>query len=402
MTSLPMTRMTSLPPLTTWLVVWACMAWLVCGGGAPGELVLVQTTTRHGDRTPISAIHSSPAEWVCHAHTAVLPMAARTATLPQVTRVYSHLWVGGRESLRGNCSAGQLTNIGQEEQLELGETLRSRYVGSLLPLQLEEETLYIRASNVPRCLMSAEMLLNGLYPPSKENPSGTSVLPIYTIEKDLDPMTINEKLCPGIAVNVLDVLAKNKSLAEDIVFDLAPFVHEYDRALNTSDPIQALVDYDNINCRAKHGLPLPGSPPMSNDAYHALYLAWNKVGIALFNGSAFGLGPFFQTLLDNMHAVFSGTKPMPKFMLFSGHDTSVGPLLAALDVFDGIWPPYASHVSLELYTNSSSSSAFVRTLYQDAVVVLPGCTEFCPFSTFSEILSRSIPSNYAEACKVHL
>merc|ERR1711916_298555 len=112
--------------------------------------------------------------------------------------------------------------------------------------------------------------------------------------------------------------------------DPAPYVHEYDRALNTSDPIQALVDYDNINCRAKHGLPLPGSPPMSNDAYHALYLAWNKLGVALFNGSAFGLGPFFQTLLDNMQAVISGNAPMPKFMLFSGHDTSVGPLLAAL------------------------------------------------------------------------
>ena len=364
--------------------------------------MLVQTTTRHGDRTPISAIHSSPAEWICHAHTALLPLATPTPSLPQVTRMYAHLWVPGREALRGNCSAGQLTNIGQMQQLELGDALRSRYVGSLLPGQLETEALYIRASNVPRCLMSAEMLLNGLYPPSKENPSGTSVVPIYTIEKDLDPMTINEKLCPGIAVNVLDVLAKNRSLAEDIAVDLAPYVHEYDRALNTSDPIQALVDYDNINCRAKHGLPLPGSPPMSNDAYHALYLAWNKLGVALFNGSAFGLGPFFQTLLDNMQAVISGNAPMPKFMLFSGHDTSVGPLLAALGVFDGTWPPYASHVSLELYVNSSTKAAYVRTLYQGDVVVVPGCSDFCSFSTFSGILSRSIPTNYAQACKIHV
>lgn len=39
-----------------------------------------------------------------------------------------------------------------------------------------------------------------------------------------------------------------------------------------------------------------------------------------------------------------------KFALFSGHDTVVAPLLAALGAYDCKWPPYASHVAFELWS----------------------------------------------------
>ncbi len=39
----------------------------------------------------------------------------------------------------------------------------------------------------------------------------------------------------------------------------------------------------------------------------------------------------------------------PLFLLYSGHDDGpIIPVLAALGVFDGSWPPYASMISLEL------------------------------------------------------
>lgn len=42
-----------------------------------------------------------------------------------------------------------------------------------------------------------------------------------------------------------------------------------------------------------------------------------------------------------------------KFALFSGHDTVVAPLLAALGAYNCRWPPYASHVAFELWSKPS-------------------------------------------------
>lgn len=39
-----------------------------------------------------------------------------------------------------------------------------------------------------------------------------------------------------------------------------------------------------------------------------------------------------------------------KFALFSGHDTVIAPVLAALGAYDCRWPPYASHIVFELWS----------------------------------------------------
>lgn len=41
-----------------------------------------------------------------------------------------------------------------------------------------------------------------------------------------------------------------------------------------------------------------------------------------------------------------------QFQLFSGHDTTVGPILAYFEVYDGVWPPYASHLQFNLLLNN--------------------------------------------------
>ncbi|KAH8585256.1 histidine acid phosphatase [Cryptosporidium sp. chipmunk genotype I] len=42
---------------------------------------------------------------------------------------------------------------------------------------------------------------------------------------------------------------------------------------------------------------------------------------------------------------------VPKFILFSGHDTTVIPTLASLEIWDEHWPPYASTFIIEIYNN---------------------------------------------------
>ena len=44
-------------------------------------------------------------------------------------------------------------------------------------------------------------------------------------------------------------------------------------------------------------------------------------------------------------------------LVFSGHDSTLFPLLTALGAFDGCWPPYASYLEIQLLRIRSSSSS---------------------------------------------
>lgn len=71
--------------------------------------------------------------------------------------------------------------------------------------------------------------------------------------------------------------------------------------------------------------------------------------------------------------------PAYKFALFSGHDTTIMPMLAALvgEEWDRVWPGYASMVAVELYQSATSSPeapAFkFRIVYNGKALRVPPC-----------------------------
>lgn len=58
----------------------------------------------------------------------------------------------------------------------------------------------------------------------------------------------------------------------------------------------------------------------------------------------------FQDALSGASGGDRSKSQVKKFALFSGHDTVIAPLLAALGAYDCKWPPYASHVAFELWS----------------------------------------------------
>ena len=78
-----------------------------------------------------------------------------------------------------------------------------------------------------------------------------------------------------------------------------------------------------------------------------------------------------------------------KVYIYSGHDTTVAPILHTLGVFNGLAPPYASAILVELldtnglyvkisYRNDSSPSPYPLTI--------PGCDHLCPLDKFKSRL----------------
>lgn len=77
--------------------------------------------------------------------------------------------------------------------------------------------------------------------------------------------------------------------------------------------------------------------------------------------------------------------------IYSAHDTTVAPILHTLGVFNGIAPPYASMVMVELLdlgAVSGEADLRVRVLYHNDTsvppypMILPGCETLCTLKKF--------------------
>ena len=96
--------------------------------------------------------------------------------------------------------------------------------------------------------------------------------------------------------------------------------------------------------------------------------------------------PFVQEMVSALEG--SDDVDSAKLHIYSGHDTVIAPVLAALGVYESMsdpqrcsWPPYASRIALELWTKDSSKH--FRLVYNgvDLTLQMPGCTASpCPLS----------------------
>lgn len=121
--------------------------------------------------------------------------------------------------------------------------------------------------------------------------------------------------------------------------------------------------------------------------------------------------PLMYEIAHRMYAQATGGTPT-KFVLYSGHDSTVDPLASALDIGSGIWPKYASRIVLELYSQSGQS--FLRVLMDGSVVTsdMKFCRGrmsntdlgLCKLEHFLEFVNRESlasihESDYALACQ---
>ena len=115
--------------------------------------------------------------------------------------------------------------------------------------------------------------------------------------------------------------------------------------------------------------------------------------------------------------------------VYSGHDTSIATILNSLKVFNGLAPPYASAVLLELFKREEGQH-FVRLAYKNdtevglfliifmvgkfifiSIIVnyqqatpypltLPGCDNLCPLEKFKQLTQSLVPDDWSEECSL--
>ena len=370
----------------------------------PGlTLLQVQVVARHGSRVPYIKYTDCWAgygftDWNCNVTDMSVPSAqsagndGRTAPF-----IFRKIYDGSPTVLGGTCHLGQLVEEGFEQELANGVALGTAYIGrGRLKLfatehlgHLKAGHVYLRSDDDPsfRTEMSGEFLLRGMF-----NTRVETTLLWHTGDFSLDEIAPNHNVCPALS----SVEADSWGSREWAEYNESNWVRDLDARMAQELPGYSWEHMlDCLGTTACTGRPFPSTltHATADDAFahssmmRAFKFVWNDAYY-----SKLGMGPFAKGLLDNIRARAAGDSHL-RFGLFLGHDTSVLPLLAAWDVWDGVWPPYAAMLIIELYEADAAKKGgkqkdhFFRLVYRGKELILDGCEgkALCPLSVLEDM-----------------
>ncbi|KAG4065183.1 hypothetical protein HA402_007580 [Bradysia odoriphaga] len=311
---------------------------------------------------------------------------------------------------------GQLTNLGKQQQLELGQWLRRRYKHFLSSTYYSSD-VFVQSSDTDRTLMSAEVNLAGLFPPVKNQIWNSMLLwqpiPIHTTPVKSDNLlagTLPE--CPSYHT-AFDKYVESfeMKLFRQTNQPLYEFLSKHTgAAVSHFDDIWSVTDiYDAWLCQRTHNLSLPQWSQTlypNNDKFYKAAMNAFLLPTATKHLSKFSAGFLLKDLLDRFSSkVKHSLQPDRKFFIYSTHDFNLFNLLISLNIFDDKFVPYAAAVIVEL--RQYKSEHYVQIFYKNSnetpdPIHIPGCGTMCPLSTMYELYDDILPkNNFATECKIN-
>lgn len=276
--------------------------------------------------------------------------------------------------------------------------------------------------------MSAELNLAGLYPPEGDQIWNKALkwqpIPIHTLPEVEDAILAQERPCSKYK-KLFQQLMKEEpfsKLLEKYKEQMAQFS---EAAGEDVDTLEKLLDlYNTVYIENLYNLTLPDwtESLMTEEMEQVCGEIWSSYAytqdLARLRAGEWGgqnetyrnnnfkkivLGPLINLILDNFENITNDVEHTPKFLMLSAHDSTIAPLLTAMQVYDHKWPNYASSVIFEL--REGKSKEFVNIFYRNPTevvnITLPNCDFDCDFDSFQKILApvRTDIRNWEKECE---
>jgi hypothetical protein len=417
--------------------------WAAVLAREPGDAILRQALVifRHGERVGRARCWAGDAAGAeCEeAETLVAPAPLNGVKPPLIAKRF----LRDRGLLpNSNCQSFQLTARGVRQLQRLGAALRAAYVGpeQLLGARLQARHVYARSDNTQRTVRSVESVLSGMWT-AAEAAADAQPLSLFTTDVDTDPINMGAAQCPALAAlrRAFEAALEERERAAAFVSESAragPSVSfasaaDRQRASAPSEDLLSLAQaaralshllrgnyslgrvFDCVHTHVCLGRPLPAAlteewlarlleqAQRREAAFHALPNRTAHARLAV-GGFAAELRELVEALVHVKASggaaprLPGGGRP-PRLALFGVHDTTLIALLAALDAWDGAWPPFAAALVLEVLEVHNPAGGFhdqfaVRALWQGRPLRLRGCPdELCPVSRLVALLEELAP-----------
>lgn len=293
-------------------LVLLCLQYIYC----KDELKHVYALYRHGDRAPTHLFSEDPNKM--------------------------KMWPFG---------FGQLTDIGVRQQFQLGQWLRKRYT-NFLKEKYDPKEIYITSTEVDRTMMSAQSNLAGLY--YNENMNMVPGLnwrpiPVHLVSRITDTIS-NPNKCNKFKDKLLRMFKTEEyqSLYSEhkSTLDVLRKVSK-DKSLRFED---AWYIFDSLNCERHHNITL--DPWVTEELYEKITKMYEISWKSMYYGDELGRlsgGRFLDDIVNQMtDFAHNSNIRKDKFKMYSGHDLDVAAVLSAIGDYDGVRPPYASCILIEL------------------------------------------------------
>jgi hypothetical protein len=371
------------------------------------EMVNAQVLTRHGARTTVFTLpgngSNDDVDWMCtFGHFDACDASPR--------RAFRKTYQKDVEILKGNCAEGQLTTTGSHMHMNLGNVYRERYV-ERLNLTFPD-SVRVRATDVPRVFASVQSNLAAMFPNTI-----TTTGEIYTIDNAADPLANPNQICAlGMKIGkdrLEDETSKAylESRRDEMTrilnkFNLSFDVENFNLWQAASIPDQVYARKCSMN---DSPLSLPNGATYEDARFifdTTAYLSYHELNTTQMR--RFSAGLLVKEMMSNIDNTIAGVEDN-RFFFFSAHDTTVYPLLNAFGAWseDETWPPFASHVELELWRtrdseNNNRENYAVSLTYNGRVMsFFNECNSPCPLVKLDGLLEKIIPESrvaYDEEC----
>uniref|UniRef100_A0A8C5TA22 acid phosphatase n=1 Tax=Malurus cyaneus samueli TaxID=2593467 RepID=A0A8C5TA22_9PASS len=255
---------------------------------------------------------------------------------------------------------------------------------------------YIQSTDYDRTIMSAQSYLSGLFPPTSSQIWNPELLwqpiPVHTFQKSTE-----QKLhfplpnCPRF-----DELEKETQTSKEFQNRIQPYMVRENR--KKKQDVRRRKDIHNYT------LPVWATKDVINKMEKLAELSL----LSLFGiykreeKSRLQGGVLVNIILNSIKQAVNSSNPR-KMEVYSAHDTTIGAVQIALNIFNGKLPPYAACQFFELYQESNGQYSIEMHYRNDTskdpyLLTLPGCTSSCPLEKFAELVSPVITENWAKEC----
>jgi len=292
---------------------------------------------------------------------------------------------GPKGEVDGVCNLGELTDKGRETTTALGRRLRHLYVDQLkfMPPVLEDaDSIYLRATPIPRALESLQQAFWGMYPAKARAPNfpPATIITRAPADETLFPNDSNcrrfAQLSRAFAQRTADRW-NNTSEMDYLNSLISKWMPESSKRVAVDSHPRLSGIMDTINSTLAHGpetrLPDAFYNPRARDIIETIGV---EEWFSGYNESAeyrsLGIGGLMGDVVERMvgsvekntndgmeeigddHKGRGGEKAI-RFGLSGCHDTTLAAVLASLGTFENEkWPPYTSHIALELFKKSAT------------------------------------------------